>query len=50
MVYVGGFWFSNEAKIKLFYNSDDQSFLLIVTDDDNNKVYSYEGTVVEEGE
>ena len=50
MVYIGGFWFSNEAKIKLFYNSEDQNFLLIVTDDDNNKVYSYEGTVVEEGE
>ena len=50
MVYIGGFWFSNEAKIKLVYNSEDQNFLLIVTDDDNNKVYSYEGTVVEEGE
>ena len=50
MVYVGGFWFSNEAKIKIFYNSEDQNFLLIVVDDDNNKVYSYEGTVVEEGE
>ena len=50
MVYVGGFWFSNEAKIRIFYNSEDQNFLLIVVDDDNNKVYSYEGTVVEEGE
>lgn len=49
MVYVGGFWFSNEAKIKLYYNSDTQEFALEVVDD-NNKVYSYEGTVVEEGE
>ena len=50
MVYIGGFWFSNEAKIKLVYNSEDQNFLLIVVDDDNNKVYIYEGTVVEGGE
>lgn len=50
MVYVGGFWFSNEAKIRLYYDSDNQEFILIVVDDDNDKVYSYQGTVVEEGE
>ena len=50
MEYIGGFWFSNEAKIRLLYDSDNQEFKLIVVDDDNNKVYSYEGTVVEEGE
>lgn len=50
MVYIGGFWFSNEAKIKLYYNSDTKEFALEVVDDDNDKVYSYVGTVVEEGE
>lgn len=50
MIYMGSFWFSEEAKVKVFYNSDDQSFMIVVVDDANEKVYSYEGTVVEEGE
>lgn len=47
MDYFGAIRFSEEAKIKIFYNSDNKDFLIIVVDDENEKVYGYEGTVVE---
>lgn len=47
MDYFGAIRFSEEAKIRIAYNSDTKEFLIIVVDDENEKVYGYEGTVTE---